>query len=105
MAAVELYRAISNWNDLGLGDYNLHYIRNKEKEEVDFLMTNHRKPLLLIETKLSETDIPKSLIKFQSALNVPAVQLVNKPDVYKIISNQKNRILVISATRRESLLP
>lgn len=39
MIAVELSRAVTLWNDFGLGEYELWYLRNKQKEEVDFLVT------------------------------------------------------------------
>ena len=105
MVALELWRAVSNWNDLGLGDFGLHYVRNKEKEEVDFLITNNHNPLLLVEAKLSDETPSKSLLKFQSALKVPAVQLVNKTGVHKIISNHGSQTLIITACRWLSTLP
>ncbi|HPN84294.1 MAG TPA: AAA family ATPase, partial [Victivallales bacterium] len=40
--AVELFSSVSAWNDMGLGDFSLHYVRNKEKEEVDFLIAKSR---------------------------------------------------------------
>ena len=105
MVALELLRAIYNWNEYGYGRFTLHYIRNKEKEEVDFLIANNHKPVILVETKLSE-DIPaKSLINFQNILDVPAVQLVNKEGIFKYIKNNKNKILVITAHRWLSSLP
>lgn len=105
IVGLELYRAILNWNDLGFGDFSLHFIRNKEKEEVDFLICKNHHPLLLIECNLSDGNISKSLIKFQDKLDVPAIQLVNKKHIGRIVTNQKNRILVISAPRWLSFLP
>lgn len=105
MVALELWRAVSNWNDLGLGDFGLHYVRNKEQEEVDFLITNNHDPFLLVETKLSDDTPSKSLLKFQSILDVPAVQLVNKTGVHKIISNHTQLALAITASRWLSTLP
>lgn len=105
MVALELLRAISNWNDLGLGDFELHYIRNKEKEETDFLIADRRKPFLLVETKLSEEEIPKSLRTFQNVLRVPAVHLVNKKGLYKIVSNGEQKILVATAADWLATLP
>ena len=32
IVAIELSRATQLWSDMGFGDFNLHYIRNKEKE-------------------------------------------------------------------------
>ena len=105
MIALELYRAILNWNVLGRGDFSLNYIRNKEKEEVDFLICENHQPILLIECKLSDENISNSLIKFQNKLNVPAIQLVNKKHVGRIITNQKNKLLITSAPRWLSFLP
>lgn len=105
MAAIELYRAVSNWNDLGLGQFSLHYIRNREKQEVDFLIANRYKPFILIETKLSEHNAIKNLRKFQKILEIPSVLLVHEPDVCKIISNGHFKIMVISADHWLSLLP
>lgn len=105
MVAVELWRAVSNWNDLGLGNFKLHYVRNKEKEEVDFLISKENVPWLLIEAKWSDPQAPKSLYKFQNMLNIPAVHLVNEPGVYKILSNDKNKIVIATATRWLAGLP
>ncbi len=105
MVALELFRAISNWNDLGLGNFSLHYLRNRDKEEVDFLLLNNNNPILLIETKLSDDNAAKSLKKFQKVLNIPGVQLVNKNGICKIVSNGNLKIMVISADHWLSLLP
>ena len=105
MVALELFRAVSNWNDLGLGNFSLHYLRNRDREEVDFLISNNHNPLLLIETKLSDDDVSKSLIKFQKILNIPAVQLVNRGGICKLVSNNNLKIMIISADHWLSLLP
>ena len=105
MVALELLRAISNWNDLGLGNFSLHYLRNREKEEVDFLLSNNHNPFLLVEAKLSADQTAKSLLKFQKILNVPAVQLVNKSGICKLVSNNNLKIMIISADHWLSLLP
>ena len=105
MVALELFRAVSNWNDLGLGNFSLHYLRNRDREEVDFLISNNNNPLLLIETKLSDDYASKSLIKFQKLLNIPAVQLVNRNDICKLVSNNNLEIMIISANHWLSLLP
>lgn len=105
MVALELWRGVSNWNDLGLGNFGLHYVRNKEKEETDFLISSDHNPLLLIEAKLSDAEPSKSLLKFQSNLQVPGIQLVNSPGIYKTFSNHGQQTLVITASRWLSTLP
>jgi len=105
MVAFELFRAVSNWNNLGYGNFRLNFIRNREKEEVDFIISDNRKPLILIETKLSDDTSAGALLKFQDRLDIPAVQLVDKPGICKRISNKNNKILIISADRWLPCLP
>ena len=105
LVAVELLRGIENWNDYGFGNFNLHYVRNKEKQEVDFILSNNNRPILLIETKTSEDEPTKPLKLFQTALNVPAVQLVNKDKIHKVFRNGKHNILVVTAHQWLSNLP
>ena len=105
MVAIELLRAVSNWNDLGWGDFSLHYVRNKEKEEVDFLVAQNAKPLFLVECKFSDEAVSKGLLKFQTMLSIPAVQLVDRPGLYKIRSNGKQQVLVVTASRWLAGLP
>ena len=97
MVALELFRLVYYWNEQGLGNYSLNYIRNKEKSEVDFLITKDSEPALLIEAKLSSNVPAKNLLYFQDILKIPAVQLVNKENVYKKIKNGKNYVLITTA--------
>ena len=105
MVALELWRAVTNWNDLGYGEFSLHFLKNKEKQEIDFLIANGRKPLLLIEAKLSEQQPSPALRKFQSALNVPAVQLIGEDEGFRKLSNDRQTILVAPAYQWLSGLP
>jgi hypothetical protein len=105
MVALELFRAVSTWNDLGLGAYSLHFVRNKEKEEVDFLIAEKGRPLLLIETKFGETTVESSLKRFQEQLGVPAVQLLNGGKAYRKFSNGTQSILVAPASMWLPRLP
>jgi predicted AAA+ superfamily ATPase len=97
MIAVELFRAVSNWNDLGLGRFGLHYIRTKEGREVDFVLVEKHKPLLLIEAKLRDTSPEVNLKRFQTALSVPAVQLVDGGEGFQLLDNNSQPVLVAPA--------
>jgi len=44
-------------------------------------------------------------MKFQNMLKIPAVQLVNKAGVCKVVSNGDLKIMIISADHWLSLLP
>jgi predicted AAA+ superfamily ATPase len=105
MVAMELLRAVSNWNDIGHGSFSLHFIRNKEKREVDFLIADGRRPVLLVETKISGTQASPDLIKFQQRLGVPAVQLTNEGEDFRILRNEGERILIAPAWQWLARLP
>ena len=105
MVALELLRAVANWNDWGRGDFSIHYVRNKDKQEVDFLVAQDAKPLFLVECKFSEESVSKGLLKFQGTLDIPAVQLVNKPGVYRSISTGRHKVLIVTASRWLAGLP
>ena len=75
--ACHLLKAVEGWTDLGFGDFELRYLRDKQKREVDFLVVRDRKPWFLIEVKLSETSLAPSLAYFQGQTKAPhAFQVV-----------------------------
>jgi uncharacterized protein len=75
--ASHLLKAVHFWTDRGWGDYELYYLRDKEKREVDFLLTKDGKPWCLVEVKNSSNGSPsKSLYYFQEMLEAEfAVQV------------------------------
>jgi hypothetical protein len=105
MVAIELWRAVTCWNDRGLGNFSLHFVRNKEKEEVDFLIANEHKPLVLIEVKLSDIKPAQALMKFQRMLGIPAIQLTRTGDTFRLFSNDSLSLLVAPAPQWLSHLP
>jgi hypothetical protein len=77
----------------------------KEQQEVDFLLVDENQPFLLIETKISETQPSPALLKFQSFLQVPAVQLTNKAGGYRQMEGAGGQILIAPAWHWLSTLP
>lgn len=70
--ASHLYKAVQFWTDRGLGEYGLYYLRDKEKREVDFLITKNQKPWFLVEAKKNgEKGISRWLYYYQDKLKVP----------------------------------
>ncbi len=66
-----LLKAVEGWTDLGLGTFELRYLRTKLRKEVDFLVVKEGKPWLLVEVKLSERKLSPVLGEFQAALGAP----------------------------------
>jgi len=106
MTAVHLHKAARTWRATGAGDIRLHYVRDKEKREVDFLLVEKKRPVCLVECKLSQVELAPALLYFQDALKVPvAVQLVRKSGVCRRIRRGAGEAWVISADRWLALLP
>ena len=75
--ACHLLKAVEGWTDLGLGEFELRYLRDKQKREVDFLIVRDRKPWFLVEAKLADTRLSPSLVYFQGQTKAPhAFQVV-----------------------------
>ncbi len=65
MIAAHLLKSVQAWNDLGLGRFELYYLRDKQKREVDFLVVRDRKPWFMVEAKRSDPDLSPHLDYFQ----------------------------------------
>lgn len=63
--ASHLLKFIQFYRDVGLGEFDLYYLRDLDKKEVDFLITKEGKPFFLIEAKTSFQVLSKSLEYFQ----------------------------------------
>lgn len=95
--AVELKTRISLWADASGEEYNLFYIRNKQKQETDFLITRNKKPWLLIEAKNSDSRVEKHHLINQEMLGrIPFVQLCREEN---ICMRSRDRVYRISASR------
>ncbi|NGX41841.1 MAG: hypothetical protein K940chlam7_00115, partial [Chlamydiae bacterium] len=49
--ASHLLKAVHYWTDIGLGEYELFYVRDKLKREVDILVSKNKRPWFLVEVK------------------------------------------------------
>ena len=72
--AGHLLKAIHYWVDTGLGQYELFYLRDKDKREVDFLIVKNNKPWILIEVKNSaKQSMSENLFYFQKQIQAEHV--------------------------------
>ena len=104
--ACHLLKAVEGWTDLGFGDFELRYLRDKQKRKVDFLVVRDRKPSFLVEVTLTDTSLSPSLAYFQAQTKAPhAFQVVmNLPyepaDCFKV----QNPMVVPARTFLSQLL-
>jgi len=81
LVGCHLLKAVEGWTDLGLGTFELAYLRDKHQREVDFIIIRDDKPWLLIEVKHRDTKIAPALAYFQEQLKTPfAFQVVIEAD-------------------------
>ena len=73
--------------------------------EADFLITNERQPMVLVEATLSDEQPGKSLQAIQQALGIAAVQVVREATTYRTFDNQGHPLLVAPACSWVSGLP
>ena len=67
MAACHLLKAVEAWTDLGYGNFELHYLRDKQKREVDFLVSRDGHAWFIAEVKAADTHLSKGLEYYQRA--------------------------------------
>ncbi len=65
--ASALLKAVHWWTHTGQGQFDLHFVRDKQKNEVDFLVSHNRTPWFLVEVKTSKkAPLSKALQNFQN---------------------------------------
>ena len=95
--ACELNTRLSLWGQFTGDAYTLYYIRNKQKQETDFLVVKNGSPWLLIEVKLSDGSIAAHHFETMNSLgNIPLVQVCLEPGIAVM---QKRNACRISANR------
>ena len=105
--ASHLLKSVHLWNDTGIGDYDLCYVRDKDKREVDFLVTRENKPWILIDVKKTDDmHLSKNLEYFKKQLNVPhAFQVVIDTDyVDRDVFEYKKTVIVPARTLLSQLV-
>lgn len=63
--ACHLLKAVEGWTDLGLGIFELRYIRDLQKREVDFVVIRDGTPWFLLEAKHGDSPLAPQLAYFK----------------------------------------
>lgn len=69
--ACHLLKAVEGWTDMGLGEFELGYVRDKEKREVDFVVVRDGNPWFLVEVKHRNEVLSPALTHYQQRLSAP----------------------------------
>ncbi len=104
--ACHLLKAVEGWTDLGLGRFELRYLRTKQQKEVDFVVIKDGSPWFLVEVKYDHASLSKSLIEFHQKLGTAnAFQVViNRPYVGVDCFSRHDAVVVPARTFLSQLL-
>ncbi len=84
LVALHLLKACDFWTDTAQGEFSLHFLRNRDGYEVDFLVARDGVPWMLVEVKSNDKNPTPALVRFATALGTPMnFQLVTSPGVKK----------------------
>jgi predicted AAA+ superfamily ATPase len=98
LVACHLLKAVEGWTDLGFGEFELRYLRDKMKREVDFLVVRNRVPWFLVEVKASSTELSPALAVFQTQTKAAhAFQVVMELPFEAVDCFQTKRPIVVPA--------
>jgi hypothetical protein len=98
LVASALLKATHTWTDLGLGDFGLHFIRDKEQNEVDFLVTRDDAPWFLVEVKTSKVRLSPGLLRYHEALGtLHAFQVTFEMDYVDRSAFDGNKPIIVPA--------
>ncbi len=100
MVAGHLLKSCHAWTDCAMGEFDLYYVRDKQKREVDFLITRDSNPFALIEVKSGRSTPTSSLCYYQKLLKPKfCLQVIKSPKGERSKSLQYPGIRIISVER------
>ncbi len=106
LVACHLLKAVDFWTETGKGAFELRYLRDKEKREVDFLVVRDDQPWFLVEVKQAERELSPALAYFQNQTGAPhAFQAVIAMPFVAADCFEQTRPVVVPARTLLSQLP
>lgn len=104
--AGHLLKACHFWTDIGRGVFDLFYLRDKDKNEIDFLVTKDKKPWIAVEAKSQDTTWSPSFTPFRKHISIPhCFQVTQVSCPKKIWQDERGICCVLSANDLLAWLP
>lgn len=97
LIALHLLKACQYWTDCALGEFELFFLRNKDGKEVDFFVTENKKPWLLVECKSNKQVVSDNLVKFNDLLKPKYSYQVVSSEIHK--KDARTGIMICSYER------
>ena len=94
VVALHLLKACQYWTDTAQGEFDLRFVRDKEKREVDFLVLRDKRPWMMVECKSGSKSPSASLLHFAALVNPPLrFQLVSDERFDREVPEHRLRIM------------
>jgi len=97
LVAVHLLKACNYWTDTGKGDFELYYLRNREQQEIDFLIVRDGLPWLPVEVKRGTDKPSPNWRKFLSMLPCRRALQIAEQSAWKVYAEDDAELLVAGA--------
>ncbi len=106
LIACHLFKFADYLSDIGEAKVELHYLKNKEKQEIDFLLVKDKKPWLPIEVKLSQETLSEHWPAYFKKLPCKqGIQVIKPPGISRKIAVGEGEVWLVSAEFFLALLP
>jgi len=98
LVACHLKKSVDFWNENGLGEFELYFLRDKRQREVDFLITRDQQPWIMVEAKSTNQSLTPAVYYYQEHLQTPfAFQVIKNLDYVDVDCFSKEGIFVVPA--------
>ena len=97
MVAIHLLKARNFWTDTGQGDFELYYLRNRDKQEIDFLIVRDGAPWLPVEVKCGDDKPSANWRRFLPILACKRALQITESPTWKLYAEAGAELLVASA--------
>jgi predicted AAA+ superfamily ATPase len=97
LVAMHLIKTCNYWTDTGKGEFQLYYLRNRDKQEIDFLIVKDHKPWLPVEVKKSDDKPSPNWRKFLPLLPCKRALQITENPTWKLYSEGDTELLVAGA--------
>lgn len=92
LVAVTLCRMAARFTESGIGQFEVCYIRDRERREVDFVLVKDKAPLALFEAKTADSGVSGGATHFSNRLSIPLYQIALKAE--RVEAFPENRFLI-----------
>lgn len=97
LVAVHLLKACNYWTDTGEGNFELYYLRNRDKQEIDFLIVRDSEPWLPVEVKRGDDKPSPNWRRFLPMLNCRRALQITETPTWKLHAEADAQLLVAAA--------